>query len=230
MHPRRPSTASSHFPSEVLQPSADLFFPLSSLHAACLAQEQKRIKKMTSGLPYLSLTRPRSPDQAPPQPPRCPVSVQAPSPSAITWNRFFPPRCGPGGSLQMGLAGAVQGGRVNSLPPGELQRGGEFPDSQMEGQVRPARGGDFSPHQLPTCPAGSVDPLLLRSCPRATHQDRPCAPAQALPLVSLPALLPGYSEDGGALRGEVIPEHEFATGPVCLEDENEFPPVSIRSP
>ncbi|XP_025052040.1 WD repeat domain phosphoinositide-interacting protein 1 isoform X1 [Alligator sinensis] len=41
--------------------------------------------------------------------------------------------------------------------------------------------------------------------------------------------MPGYSEDGGALRGEVIPEHEFATGPVCLDDENEFPPVSIRS-
>lgn len=41
---------------------------------------------------------------------------------------------------------------------------------------------------------------------------------------------PGYSEDGGALRGEVIPEHEFATGPVCLDDENEFPPVSIRNP
>uniref|UniRef100_A0A663M4Z5 WD repeat domain, phosphoinositide interacting 1 n=1 Tax=Athene cunicularia TaxID=194338 RepID=A0A663M4Z5_ATHCN len=40
--------------------------------------------------------------------------------------------------------------------------------------------------------------------------------------------MPGYSEDGGALRGEVIPEHEFATGPVCLDDENEFPPVSIR--
>ncbi|XP_037260761.1 WD repeat domain phosphoinositide-interacting protein 1 isoform X1 [Falco rusticolus] len=36
--------------------------------------------------------------------------------------------------------------------------------------------------------------------------------------------MPGYSEDGGALRGEVIPEHEFATGPVCLDDENEFPP------
>ena len=41
---------------------------------------------------------------------------------------------------------------------------------------------------------------------------------------------PGYSEDGGALRGEVIPEHEFATGPVCLDDENEFPPVSSRNP
>uniref|UniRef100_A0A8C0GUX3 WD repeat domain, phosphoinositide interacting 1 n=1 Tax=Chelonoidis abingdonii TaxID=106734 RepID=A0A8C0GUX3_CHEAB len=40
--------------------------------------------------------------------------------------------------------------------------------------------------------------------------------------------MPGYSEDGGALRGEVIPEHEFATGPVRLDDENEFPPVSIR--
>lgn len=41
---------------------------------------------------------------------------------------------------------------------------------------------------------------------------------------------PGYSEDGGTLRGEVIPEHEFAPGPVCLDDENEFPPVSIRDP
>uniref|UniRef100_A0A8C5AB81 WD repeat domain phosphoinositide-interacting protein 1 n=1 Tax=Gadus morhua TaxID=8049 RepID=A0A8C5AB81_GADMO len=38
---------------------------------------------------------------------------------------------------------------------------------------------------------------------------------------------PGYSEDGGAKKGEVIPEHEFAAGPVCLDDENEFPPVSI---
>ncbi|KAH0629324.1 hypothetical protein JD844_011305 [Phrynosoma platyrhinos] len=47
--------------------------------------------------------------------------------------------------------------------------------------------------------------------------------------VPLPSMMPGYSEDGGALRGEIIPEHEFATGPVCLDDENEFPPVSIRS-
>ncbi|XP_036250446.1 WD repeat domain phosphoinositide-interacting protein 1 isoform X2 [Molothrus aeneus] len=39
--------------------------------------------------------------------------------------------------------------------------------------------------------------------------------------------MPGYSEDGGALRGEVIPEHEFATGPVCLDDENEFPPIIL---
>uniref|UniRef100_A0A674B128 WD repeat domain, phosphoinositide interacting 1 n=1 Tax=Salmo trutta TaxID=8032 RepID=A0A674B128_SALTR len=38
--------------------------------------------------------------------------------------------------------------------------------------------------------------------------------------------LTGYSEDGGAKKGEVIPEHEFAAGPVCLDDENEFPPVS----
>uniref|UniRef100_A0A3P8VXV6 WD repeat domain, phosphoinositide interacting 1 n=1 Tax=Cynoglossus semilaevis TaxID=244447 RepID=A0A3P8VXV6_CYNSE len=37
-----------------------------------------------------------------------------------------------------------------------------------------------------------------------------------------------YSEDGGAKKGEVIPEHEFAAGPVCLDDENEFPPVSIQ--
>lgn len=38
----------------------------------------------------------------------------------------------------------------------------------------------------------------------------------------------GYSEDGGVKNGEVIPEHEFAAGPVCLDDENEFPPVSIQ--
>uniref|UniRef100_A0A4W3K5D0 WD repeat domain, phosphoinositide interacting 1 n=1 Tax=Callorhinchus milii TaxID=7868 RepID=A0A4W3K5D0_CALMI len=36
---------------------------------------------------------------------------------------------------------------------------------------------------------------------------------------------PGYSEDGGALRGEIIPEHEFAAGPLHLDDETEFPPV-----
>ncbi|XP_069511169.1 WD repeat domain phosphoinositide-interacting protein 1 isoform X2 [Ambystoma mexicanum] len=41
--------------------------------------------------------------------------------------------------------------------------------------------------------------------------------------------MPGYSEDGGTLRGEVIPEHEFAAGPVCLDDENEFPPGKTRS-
>ncbi|XP_056153085.1 WD repeat domain phosphoinositide-interacting protein 1-like isoform X3 [Lampris incognitus] len=41
--------------------------------------------------------------------------------------------------------------------------------------------------------------------------------------------LMGYSEDGGAQRGEVIPEHEFAEGPVCLDDENEFPPVGNLS-
>ncbi|XP_057203049.1 WD repeat domain phosphoinositide-interacting protein 1 [Triplophysa rosa] len=40
------------------------------------------------------------------------------------------------------------------------------------------------------------------------------------------ATLTGYSEDGGAKKGEVIPEHEFAVGPVCLDDENEFPPIN----
>ncbi|XP_054615091.1 WD repeat domain phosphoinositide-interacting protein 1-like isoform X2 [Dunckerocampus dactyliophorus] len=38
--------------------------------------------------------------------------------------------------------------------------------------------------------------------------------------------LTGYSEDGGAKNGEVIPEHEFAAGPVRLDDENEFPPIN----
>ncbi|XP_004709391.1 WD repeat domain phosphoinositide-interacting protein 1 [Echinops telfairi] len=49
----------------------------------------------------------------------------------------------------------------------------------------------------------------------------------ARPSMCLASTMPGYSEDGGALRGEVIPEHEFATGPVCLEDENEFPPIIL---
>lgn len=58
-----------------------------------------------------------------------------------------------------------------------------------------------------------------------------CSLLPPLPAVTLFVFpCPGYSEDGGALRGEVIPEHEFATGPVCLDDENEFPPVSIRDP
>uniref|UniRef100_A0A8D0A9U0 WD repeat domain, phosphoinositide interacting 1 n=1 Tax=Sander lucioperca TaxID=283035 RepID=A0A8D0A9U0_SANLU len=62
--------------------------------------------------------------------------------------------------------------------------------------------------------------------------------AQACPSYAATAALPasgpvtatltGYSEDGGAKKGEVIPEHEFAAGPVCLDDENEFPPVSIQ--
>uniref|UniRef100_A0A671TYL9 WD repeat domain, phosphoinositide interacting 1 n=1 Tax=Sparus aurata TaxID=8175 RepID=A0A671TYL9_SPAAU len=53
--------------------------------------------------------------------------------------------------------------------------------------------------------------------------------------VALPSTPPssttlmGYSEDGGAQKGEVIPEHEFAESPVCLDDENEFPPVGNQS-
>ncbi|KAF3853395.1 hypothetical protein F7725_014083, partial [Dissostichus mawsoni] len=38
-----------------------------------------------------------------------------------------------------------------------------------------------------------------------------------------------YSEEGGAQTGDVIPEHEFAESPVCLDDENEFPPVGNQS-
>uniref|UniRef100_I3M1Q5 WD repeat domain, phosphoinositide interacting 1 n=1 Tax=Ictidomys tridecemlineatus TaxID=43179 RepID=I3M1Q5_ICTTR len=49
----------------------------------------------------------------------------------------------------------------------------------------------------------------------------------ARPSSSSTSTVPGYSEDGGALRGEVIPEHEFATGPVCLDDEREFPPINL---
>lgn len=51
----------------------------------------------------------------------------------------------------------------------------------------------------------------------------------AKPSVACFFLFPGYSEDGGAQKGEVIPEHEFAEGPVCLDDENEFPPVGNQS-
>lgn len=40
--------------------------------------------------------------------------------------------------------------------------------------------------------------------------------------------LTGYSEDGGVKRGELIPEHEFADGPLRLDDEREFPPVSFQ--
>lgn len=65
--------------------------------------------------------------------------------------------------------------------------------------------------------------LEAASCGRSVRTDRGAS------LMSH-SWFPGYSEDGGALRGELIPEHEFATGPVCLDDENEFPPVSIRNP
>uniref|UniRef100_A0A665W8T4 WD repeat domain, phosphoinositide interacting 1 n=1 Tax=Echeneis naucrates TaxID=173247 RepID=A0A665W8T4_ECHNA len=53
--------------------------------------------------------------------------------------------------------------------------------------------------------------------------------------VALPSTPPssttlmGYSEDGGTQKGDVIPEHEFAEGPVCLDDENEFPPVGNQN-
>ncbi|GCC25243.1 WD repeat domain phosphoinositide-interacting protein 1 isoform X1 [Chiloscyllium punctatum] len=44
-------------------------------------------------------------------------------------------------------------------------------------------------------------------------------------LVPSPSTAPGYSEDGGTLHGEIIPEHEFAAGPLHLDDETEFPPI-----
>uniref|UniRef100_A0A8C7YDT8 WD repeat domain, phosphoinositide interacting 1 n=1 Tax=Oryzias sinensis TaxID=183150 RepID=A0A8C7YDT8_9TELE len=67
----------------------------------------------------------------------------------------------------------------------------------------------------------------------ADSEQTVCPPSYAA-TAALPASRPvtatltGYSEDGGAKRGEVIPEHEFASGPVRLDDENEFPPVSIQ--
>ncbi|KAF7652419.1 hypothetical protein LDENG_00097120 [Lucifuga dentata] len=54
------------------------------------------------------------------------------------------------------------------------------------------------------------------------------AATAALPATGpVTATLTGYCEDGGAKKGEVIPEHEFAAGPVCLDDENEFPPINF---
>ncbi|MED6277399.1 WD repeat domain phosphoinositide-interacting protein 1 [Characodon lateralis] len=59
-----------------------------------------------------------------------------------------------------------------------------------------------------------------------THSSPSYAETAALPASGqATATLTGYSEDGGAIKGEVIPEHEFAAGPVCLDDMNEFPPI-----
>ncbi|XP_048410815.1 WD repeat domain phosphoinositide-interacting protein 1 isoform X3 [Stegostoma tigrinum] len=44
-------------------------------------------------------------------------------------------------------------------------------------------------------------------------------------LVPSSSTTPGYSEDGGTLHGEIIPEHEFAAGPLHLDDDTEFPPI-----
>uniref|UniRef100_A0AAQ6AGT8 WD repeat domain, phosphoinositide interacting 1 n=1 Tax=Amphiprion ocellaris TaxID=80972 RepID=A0AAQ6AGT8_AMPOC len=89
----------------------------------------------------------------------------------------------------------------------------------------------------------NVDPLQGGECTLAfKHSEGEPegleVPAQSCPSYAETAALPpsapvtatltGYSEDGGAKKGEVIPEHEFAAGPVCLDDENEFPPVSIQ--
>uniref|UniRef100_A0A667YJN2 WD repeat domain, phosphoinositide interacting 1 n=1 Tax=Myripristis murdjan TaxID=586833 RepID=A0A667YJN2_9TELE len=64
---------------------------------------------------------------------------------------------------------------------------------------------------------------------RPPHTFPSYAATVALPATGpVTATLTGYSEDGGAKKGEIIPEHEFAAGPVCLDDENEFPPVSIQ--
>ncbi|XP_019714156.1 WD repeat domain phosphoinositide-interacting protein 1-like isoform X2 [Hippocampus comes] len=67
---------------------------------------------------------------------------------------------------------------------------------------------------------GVDDLMVAQACPSY-------AATVALPASSpITATLTGYSEDGGAKNGEVIPEHELADGPVCLDDENEFPPIS----
>uniref|UniRef100_A0A3B3ZK79 Uncharacterized protein n=1 Tax=Periophthalmus magnuspinnatus TaxID=409849 RepID=A0A3B3ZK79_9GOBI len=69
-----------------------------------------------------------------------------------------------------------------------------------------------------------------------TEDITPQPPSQSYAAtVALPSTPPssttlmGYSEEGGAQKGEVIPEHEFAESPVRLDDENEFPPVGNQS-
>ncbi|KAJ7984788.1 hypothetical protein DPEC_G00358410 [Dallia pectoralis] len=71
-------------------------------------------------------------------------------------------------------------------------------------------------------------PEDTRPLPPSTNQSY----AATVALPSTPpssTTLTGYSEDVGAQKGEVFPEHEFAEGPVCLDDENEFPPVKNPS-
>ncbi|XP_075034066.1 WD repeat domain phosphoinositide-interacting protein 1 isoform X1 [Mixophyes fleayi] len=75
---------------------------------------------------------------------------------------------------------------------------------------------------------------LLGSGKSDTEVESECpAPVSYAATVARPSNVPsssamtGYSEDGGALRGELLPEHEFAVGPVCLDDEKEFPPISL---
>ncbi|XP_028268414.1 WD repeat domain phosphoinositide-interacting protein 1 [Parambassis ranga] len=71
-----------------------------------------------------------------------------------------------------------------------------------------------------TEPEGPADTGPAQSCP--SYAETAALPASG----PVTATLTGYSEDGGAKKGEVIPEHEFAAGPVCLDDENEFPPIN----
>ncbi|XP_077595264.1 WD repeat domain phosphoinositide-interacting protein 1 [Stigmatopora nigra] len=62
-----------------------------------------------------------------------------------------------------------------------------------------------------------------------SHQPAGQSYAATVALPSSPpssTTLLGYSEEGGAQKGDVIPEHEFAEGTLCLDDENEFPPIS----
>ncbi|XP_061086242.1 WD repeat domain phosphoinositide-interacting protein 1-like isoform X3 [Conger conger] len=72
----------------------------------------------------------------------------------------------------------------------------------------------------------SEEELQARASPPANQSYAATVAIPTTPPSS--AVLTGYSEDGGVKKGEVIPEHEFAAGPVCLDDENEFPPVNTQ--
>lgn len=182
-------------------------------------------------------------------------AFSAPSPvdGTRSLNPFPPPRCGRENSLS---SQAPKPGRQSPKlsPP---QRVVSPSENWPQWRVGGARGRRWvrSAGALETAPRGDRPPPRSLSvqfwsmCCRSEHVS-PFKRQRQLPLVSLEAPVPGssrkkrrpwaslmshswfpgYSEDGGALRGEVIPEHEFATGPVCLDDENEFPPVSIRNP
>ncbi|KAL1263868.1 hypothetical protein QQF64_004223 [Cirrhinus molitorella] len=65
--------------------------------------------------------------------------------------------------------------------------------------------------------------MMKQNWRQAVHlMQQPLPQAQIQTLSS--SSLTGYSEDVGEKRGELIPEHEFADGPVRLDDEQEFPP------
>ncbi|KAJ3607536.1 hypothetical protein NHX12_024587 [Muraenolepis orangiensis] len=98
------------------------------------------------------------------------------------------------------------GGECVLVQKHKLFESGEDPTEQQE---------ESDPEEVPP-------PLAPSSQSYAATVALPSTPPSSSTLM-------GYSEDGGVKKGHVIPEHEFAEGPVCLDDEDEFPPVSSQS-